>query len=202
MRRFLARFLSWRLSSTGWTSLTSHSRTCLVGKHNASRCDAASNATKFTLPSSLRGSPIVALVPPGQCQFGPEWTAVPLLERIPVSTTSSVLRFALPNRHAPLQLSTCACLLANAQINGEDVTRPYTPISTNADMGTFDLLVKHYGPKAKMSRWMHEIEPNSASIRFKHIDFNVKIQAPFDYGHIYMLVGGTGTLVDAVAHSV
>jgi cytochrome-b5 reductase len=202
MRKFLARFLSLRLSSSGWTSLTNHSRTCLVGKRqNASRC-VATNATNFTLPSSLTGPPIAALVPPGQCQFGADWTAVPLLERIPLSASSSVLRFGLPNRQAPLQLSTCACLLANAQIDGEDVTRPYTPISTNADLGTFDLLVKHYGPTAKMSRWMHEIEPNSTSIRFKHIDFNVKIQAPFDCEHIYMLVGGTGTLAVAMANSV
>jgi cytochrome-b5 reductase len=196
MRKFLTRFLSLRISSSGWTPFTNHSRTYIVEKHqNASRC-VATNVTKFALPASLTGLPIAALVPPGQCQFGPVWTAVPLLERIPVSASSSVLRFGLPNRQDPLQLSTCACILANAQIDGEDVTRPYTPISTNADMGTFDLLVKHYGPTAKMSRWMHEIEPNSTSIRFKHIDFNIKIQAPFDYEHIYMLVGGTGTPAD------
>lgn len=140
----------------------------------------------------MTGPPVCSLSKPGDCQFGVEWTAVPLLERFPVSKTSSVLRFAAPDRSQPLKLSTCACILANAAIDGEDVTRPYTPISTNADVGHFDLLIKNYGKDARMSRHMHEIQPGD-SINFKHIDFNVKIQAPFDqYKEIGMIVGGTG----------
>jgi cytochrome-b5 reductase len=146
------------------------------------------------LPSSMTGPPVSALVPPGECQFGTEWTAVPLLQRFPISQTSSVLRFGLPDPTKPLQLSTCACLLANAMIDNEDITRPYTPISTNADTGYFDMLIKNYGATAHMSRHMHEIQPGDC-IRFKHIDLNVKIQAPFDYQRICMLVGGTGTLL-------
>jgi cytochrome-b5 reductase len=113
------------------------------------------------------------------------------MERFPVSSTSSVLRFALPDKTQALHLSTCACILANADIDGEGVTRPYTPISTNAMIGCFDLLVKNYGPTAKMSRHLHEIKPGEM-INFKHISFNVKIQAPFPYNHICMIVGGTG----------
>lgn len=147
--------------------------------------------TAAELPSTLTGAPKAALVPPGICQFTTEFTAVPLLKRIPVSSTSSVLRFALPDTTKSLQLSTCACILAQAEIGGESVVRPYTPISTNADIGYFDLLVKNYGKNSKMSQYMHQIEP-STTLNFKHIDFNVKIQAPFDYDHIVMLVGGTG----------
>jgi cytochrome-b5 reductase len=146
------------------------------------------------LPSTLLGPPVSALVPPGRCQFSAERKSATLLERIAVSPTSSVLRFSLPDQHRPLDLSTCACLLAHAQIDGggEEVTRPYTPISTNRQVGTFDLLVKNYGKDAKMSRRLHEIEPGDDSIRFSHIDVNVKIQAPFDYDFVGMLVGGTG----------
>lgn len=143
---------------------------------------------------------MAALVPPGKCQFGTEWTAVQLLQRFPVSQTTSVLRFGLPDATQPLLLSTCACILANADIDGEDVTRPYTPISTNDAVGHFDLLVKNYGPTAKMSRHMHEIQAGDC-IRFKHIDPNVKIQAPFDYDHICMLVGGTGTILIIDTHA-
>jgi len=139
----------------------------------------------------MTGPPKCSLVKPGECQFGPEFTAVPLIERFPVTKTSSVLRFATPDTSKPLQLSTCACILANAKIDGEDITRPYTPISTNADVGYFDLLIKSYGPEAHMSRHMHEIQPGD-KINFKHIEFNVKIQAPFPYKHIGMCVGGTG----------
>ena len=71
----------------------------------------------------------MALVPPGVCQFTDEFQAVPLLDRFPVSETSSVLRFGLPNEKEPLNLSTCACILAKADLpdregNLEAVIRP------------------------------------------------------------------------------
>lgn len=130
-------------------------------------------------PPSLSGAPTKALVPPGQCQFSDDFVSVPLLERIPVTSSSSVLRFGLPDSSAPLNLSTCACILAKAEIGGEAVIRPYTPISTNALTGCFDLLVKDYGPTAKMSRLMCEDLKIGETLEFKHISANVKIQAPF-----------------------
>lgn len=146
----------------------------------------------YSLPSTMTGPPVASLCPPGLCQFGPDLVPVPLLQRTQVSPTSSVLRFGLPDASQPLNLSTCACILANADVNGEDVTRPYTPISTNADVGYFDLLVKDYGPDAKMSHHLVSNMKEGETISFKHIKFNVKLQAPFDYDHILMLVGGTG----------
>jgi cytochrome-b5 reductase len=82
--------------------------------------------------------------------------------------------------------------LAQAKIDGEDVIRPYTPISTNALIGCFDLLVKDYGPDAKMSHELCTRMNVGDKVAFKHIDFNVKIQAPFAPKNICMLVGGTG----------
>ena len=146
--------------------------------------------------SSMSGPPVAALVPPGECQFGNDWTAVPLLQRFPVTKSSAVLRFELPDKTKSLQLSTCSCILANAEVDDkDDTTRPYTPITSNADTGYFDLLIKNYGSSAHMSRHMHEIQLGE-TIRFKHSDANVKIQAPFaEYDHIGMLVGGTGKCV-------
>jgi cytochrome-b5 reductase len=159
--------------------------------------------TTKQLPSSLTSPPTLALVPPGQlCQFGVDAVAVPLLERTAVSPTTYVLRFGpLPDPSQPLNLSTCACILATATIDGESITRPYTPISTNAQIGHFDLLVKDYGPNSHMSHYLCQtLQPGKDSIsdcvvNFKHIPPNVKIQAPFDYDHIVMLVGGTGTFL-------
>jgi cytochrome-b5 reductase len=147
------------------------------------------------LPSTMTGPPVASLVEPGHCQFTTEWTNVPLLQRWKVSPTTQLLRFGLPDVTKSLQLSTCACILAQAtMIDGEVVVRPYTPISTNADIGYLDLLVKHYGPTSKMSRHMHDELQIGDSMQFKHIEFNVKIQAPFGHPqqHICMLVGGTG----------
>ena len=159
------------------------------------------------VPSTLRGEPKCVLIPPGHCQFNDEFQPARLIERIQVSPTSFVLRFQLPDTSKPLGLSTCACVLAKSEIptindekdevNVEPVIRPYTPISTNADVGYFDLLIKNYGKQhGKLSHYLCETihVGDDSSVQFKHIDFNVKIQVPFDsnFKHILMLVGGTG----------
>lgn len=80
--------------------------------------------------------------------------------------------------------------------DGEMVVRPYTPISTNADKGTFDLLIRKY-PNGKMSSFLADLKPSkeeeSAVVGFKHIPFNVKIQYPFGSPKtLVMIAGGTG----------
>jgi len=148
-------------------------------------------------PPSLSGKAHKSLVPPGKCQFTEEWTGVPLLERIVVSKTSSVLRFGLPDKSLPMNLSTCACILAKASIHNndeakdEDVIRPYTPISTNGLVGSFDLLIKDYGGNG-LSNHMCKSMAVGDQMDFKHIKFNVKLQAPFPQKKIIMMVGGTG----------
>lgn len=155
------------------------------------------NSTAAILPSTMTGPPIASLTTPGNCQFkAEEFTSVPLLKRWTVSETTKVLRFGLPDTTKSLGLSTCACILAQANIRGDTVIRPYTPISTNADVGYFDLLIKNYPQNAAMSQHMTEtLEPGTDSIAFKHIKFNVKIQYEPELAKlkkIGMLVGGTG----------
>lgn len=150
------------------------------------------------LPSTMTGPPVSSLVPPGMCQFNDSFQSVPLLNKFPISETSYVLRFGLPDSEKPLNLSTCACILAKADLLNRDsqekecVIRPYTPISTNADKGFFDLLVKDYGENGRMSTYLTEQLEIGDSVDFKHIPFNVKIQAPFPQHTIGMIVGGTG----------
>lgn len=145
------------------------------------------------LPSSLTSPPVKATVTPDNCQFTDTFEKVALIENIPVSKTSFVARFGLPDASKPLGLSTCACILAGVEVNGEMVVRPYTPISTNADVGTFDLLVKKY-PDGKMSSFLSELKPSEDKVvAFKHIQFNVKTQYPFNSPKtVVMLAGGTG----------
>ena len=120
--------------------------------------------------------PRAVTVAPGNCQFTEEWTSVKLLKKEVVNHDTALFTFATPDTSKPLGLSTCACILARS---GE-LIRPYTPISTNDDIGEFELLVKYYpngsnndGPGFSSSMWhMNEGE----SLDFKHIPFNVKIQ--------------------------
>lgn len=137
---------------------------------------------------SLRGPPIAALVPPGVCQFGEDFVPATLVEKVQVSPTSSLLRFTLPDPDRPLGLSTCACLLVGVPIGGEQLVRPYTPVSTNALVGHLDLLVKNYPETGAVSKYLTEdLEVGSSAVQFKHIPFNVKIQAP-----VLMAAGGSG----------
>jgi len=154
---------------------------------------------------SLSGEPCLNLVPPGQCQLTDSWQSLKLVEKVDVSHTSTVLRFACPDETKPLNLPTCACLLAKADLpvakdneekktesgETEAVIRPYTPISTNDLVGSFDLLVKNYGENGRMSTHLCTA-PVGSVVDFKHIEFNVKIQAPFTQKKIAMIVGGTG----------
>jgi cytochrome-b5 reductase len=143
------------------------------------------------LSAALTGDPICALAEPGTCQFTYAPTAVPLLDRTPISKTSCLLRFGLPDANAPLRLSTCACIVAHATIGNESVSRPYTPISTNAHVGTFDLLVKHY-PNGTMSPYLCHVVQVGDTVEFTHTSANVKVQAPFTEQVIGLLVGGAG----------
>eukprot|EP00658_Telonema_sp_P-2_P055115 TRINITY_DN43824_c0_g1_i3.p1 TRINITY_DN43824_c0_g1~~TRINITY_DN43824_c0_g1_i3.p1 ORF type:complete len:199 (+),score=49.04 TRINITY_DN43824_c0_g1_i3:143-739(+) len=65
----------------------------------------------------------------------------------------------------------------------------YTPISTNALKGKFELLVKVYD--GGLSQYMDEMKLGD-TLNFKHIDFNVKTQYPFGCARICMIAGGTG----------
>jgi len=138
------------------------------------------------------GAPVAATCPPGQCVFGEDWTSVPLLERAQVTHDTILLTYGLPDAGKPMSLSTCACILAkfNEEGNPEPIVRPYTPVSTNAMVGKFQLVVKVY-EGGKMSQYMLKMSIGS-TLDFKHIPFNVKIQYPFKTKSLTMLVGGTG----------
>eukprot|EP00615_Pteridomonas_danica_P004887 CAMPEP_0114351046 /NCGR_PEP_ID=MMETSP0101-20121206/16865_1 /TAXON_ID=38822 ORGANISM="Pteridomonas danica, Strain PT" /NCGR_SAMPLE_ID=MMETSP0101 /ASSEMBLY_ACC=CAM_ASM_000211 /LENGTH=237 /DNA_ID=CAMNT_0001490677 /DNA_START=282 /DNA_END=995 /DNA_ORIENTATION=+ len=110
---------------------------------------------------------------------------------MPVGKSSQIFTFELPDKTKPLGLSTCACILAKGgKDDGQPVIRPYTPISTNDLIGKMELLVKIY-PGGKLSQHMMSL-PIGESIDFKHIDFNVKIQYPFNKKKIGIICGGTG----------
>lgn len=158
--------------------------------------ETSSKKMKWSLPTSLSCDPIKLLSKPEDCQFfgSEQFIPVQLLEKIPVSPTSFVLRFELPDKTKSMQLSTCSCILASATINGENVIRPYTPISTNEQIGSFDLLVKRYESGALSKFMCDDASVEGTDVSFKQIPFNIKIDASefVDSSHILMLAGGTG----------
>lgn len=138
------------------------------------------------------GKPAFAVVPAGNCQFGDEWSSVPLKKVEQISEDTKVFTFATPNTSKPLNLPTCGCMLAQggADAEGNPFIRPYTPVSTNNMVGEFELMVKIY-PEGNLSKHMDGMQVGD-TMDFKHIKFNVKKQYPFGVKNIGMLVGGTG----------
>ena len=139
--------------------------------------------------STLSSPPHAAVYPAGQCIFGEDWTAAKLVAKERCKETTVILTFELSDTSKPLGLSTCACILAKFDRDGAAVVRPYTPISTNAMIGRFELLVKIYAQGA-MSQHLDGLQIGDA-VEFKHIPFNVKVQYPFK-PKVGMLIGGTG----------
>ncbi|KAH8077574.1 cytochrome-b5 reductase [Aureococcus anophagefferens] len=154
--------------------------------------DAAAVDAAWLEPAWSAGDPTAALAAPGRCQLGDDWTPCALRDRVWVSDDTMVATFDLPDASAPLGLSTCACVLARggAGDDGEPVVRPYTPVSTNALVGAFQVMVKVY-ERGTLSRALAALDVGDA-VDFKHIAFNVKIQFPFGAKKVGMLAGGTG----------
>lgn len=137
------------------------------------------------------GTPTLALADPGQCQLNEEYTPLELLNKQQISENAYIFTFSTPDRTKPLNLSTCACILAKfTDQHGKDVVRPYTPCSTNAVVGSFECMIKIY-PEGKMTQHLVNLKIGD-KLEFKHIKFNVKLQYPFNKKFIGMIVGGTG----------
>ena len=164
-------------------------------------------------PLASLAVPQATYVPPGQCVLGAEeWTSTTLIRKASCGPATRVFTFSLPDPTRPLGLSTCACILARAMVRGssissggssssggggrnfnfEEVVRPYTPISTNAMVGKFELMVKIY-PSGRMGQHLDSMAIGD-SLDFKHIPFNVKLQYPVlrERRALGMLCGGTG----------
>ena len=158
----------------------------------------AAAAKTVKLPQGATATPFLpgpptAAVASSPCALGEEPVKCKLVQKTYASLDARLLTFSLPEPDKPLNLPTCACILALAKVSDSSdmLIRPYTPVSTNAALGTFDLLVKVY-ENGKMSQHLDSLIPGEGEIEFKHIPFNVKIQYPFGKAKIGMLCGGTG----------
>mmetsp|Transcript_11044 Transcript_11044/g.12632 ORF Transcript_11044/g.12632 Transcript_11044/m.12632 type:complete len:281 (-) Transcript_11044:84-926(-) len=150
-------------------------------------------AKEMPLSSWSCGPPVNAVVPPGTCQFTEEWKKVTLKSKKRISGNSYVFTFSTPDETLSLNLPTCSCILAKGgtDAEGKPAVRPYTPMSTNAMIGEFELLIKVY-PDGVFGNFIKNSEIG-AEIEFKQIPINVKIQYPFGSKKYYgMLVGGSG----------
>jgi len=70
--------------------------------------------------------------------------ALKLVEKINLSPDTRLFRFELPSKNHILGLPTGQHIHLSAKINDQLVVRPYTPVSSDDDLGHMDLVIKVY----------------------------------------------------------
>ncbi|KAJ9465239.1 NADH-cytochrome b5 reductase 2 [Diplonema papillatum] len=123
--------------------------------------------------------------------FSPnEFNNFPLLSKERAAHDAQLLTFGLPSKDHVMGMTVASCVVTKfTDSKGEDVIRPYTPVSRVGDKGTFDLLVKKY-PNGKMGTHLHDLkEGESIALKgpFKKIQINSN-----EHPAIGMVAGGTG----------
>ena len=133
-----------------------------------------------------------------KCQLTPEWNALTLVAKNQVTHNTFIFEFACPDESKPLYIPTCSCILASIDPEAPKdrrAIRAYTPVSTNALVGRFQLLIKVY-PDGKLTSRLVEMNVGDR-VFFKQIEFNIKIQYQPKVGFrgikkFGMIAGGSG----------
>lgn len=113
-----------------------------------------------------------------------------LIKKTPVSPNSARFRFALPTPTSVLGLPVGQHIICRGKDrDGEEVIRPYTPITLDSDLGYFELVVKMY-PKGRMSHHFREMrEGDYLPVKGPKGRFKYKPGQARTFG---MLAGGSG----------
>lgn len=124
-----------------------------------------------------------------------EYQSYPLLEKRSVSHNTRIFRFGYRRGQsvdAPFGLPLGRHISLRASVDGNEVRRPYTPISTLETTGYFELLIKVYpSPHGLMSRHLDSLRPgrDSVDVRGPLGKFTYKTN---EYARLLMVCGGTG----------
>lgn len=118
-----------------------------------------------------------------------QFRSFPLTHKEVVSPNVYRFIFGLPNSDDVLGLPTGQHIALRATIDGKSVSRSYTPVSNNTDLGRIELLIKVY-PQGLMTKHLEQMQ----------IGDTIEIRGPkgaMQYStsyakHIGMIAGGTG----------
>lgn len=118
-----------------------------------------------------------------------QWRPFTLMRKDEVAPHVYRIIFALPNANDVLGLPTGQHIALRATINGQRVSRSYTPVSNNSDTGRIEHLIKVY-PNGAMTRYLQQMT----------VGQTIEIRGPkgaMQYSRQYarrigMVAGGTG----------
>lgn len=113
-----------------------------------------------------------------------------LAERLRLSSDTYRFVFHLSNPTDTLGLPIGQHVHIRADIDGTTITRSYTPISSNADLGRMDLTIKVY-PDGKMGNYLLNL-PLDSSVQIRGPSGHFKNYHRFLCDNMAMIAGGTG----------
>ncbi|VEU19722.1 DEKNAAC100494 [Brettanomyces naardenensis] len=119
-----------------------------------------------------------------------QWIDLKLKSVKSVSHDSKLFTFEFPDSSAKSGLVTASAILAKfVTEKGNNVVRPYTPVSDTEQTGTFDLLVKKY-ENGKLTNHLFNLKP-SETLSFKGPILKWKWE-PNQFQEITLIGAGTG----------
>ncbi|KAL1848201.1 hypothetical protein Plec18170_008111 [Paecilomyces lecythidis] len=157
------------------------------------KLDVQQEFTHYPARRPTKKSSVIArkpIAPPRPRVLDPQkWRNFKLVKKTRVSPNVYRFVFGLPRADDVLGLPTGQHIALRATINGQSVSRSYTPVSNNTDLGRIELLVKVY-EGGLMTKHLESME----------IGDTIDIRGPkgamqYDRGyakHIGMIAGGTG----------
>ncbi|KAK6341170.1 NADH-cytochrome b5 reductase [Orbilia brochopaga] len=112
-----------------------------------------------------------------------------LKEKTELNHNTAIYRFALPDENDILGLPIGQHVSVGATIDGKEIMRSYTPISSDLNRGYFELLIKTY-PTGNISKFIGEMKIGQ-TIKVKGPKGQM-VYTPNMVRHFGMIAGGTG----------
>ncbi|KAG0139940.1 hypothetical protein CROQUDRAFT_665819 [Cronartium quercuum f. sp. fusiforme G11] len=126
---------------------------------------------------------------PRSCLLPDDFQPFNLKSKTKVSPNTAIYRFALPSEKHILGLPIGQHISVRAEINGKNIQRSYTPVSSDDDRGYFDLLIKTY-EQGNISKYIANLKVGE-SIQVKGPKGQMKYHSNL-CKRIGMIAGGTG----------
>lgn len=189
-------------SGVGIASITQFSLTLGLGMWASTKLDVQQEFTHYAPRRVTSSARLIRLRPsPGAKKRTPkpkaqpqvlsprEWRPFTLTGKTEVAPNVYHLVFALPHKESILGLPTGQHVALRATINGGTVSRSYTPISNNTDLGRVELLIKTY-PNGLMTQHLAQL-PVGSTIDIRGPKGAMKYSTEYAR-RIGMIAGGTG----------
>ncbi|MBW0467133.1 hypothetical protein O181_006848 [Austropuccinia psidii MF-1] len=112
-----------------------------------------------------------------------------LKSKTSISPNTSIYRFSLPKPDDTLGLPIGQHISIQAEINGKNIQRSYTPVSSDDDRGYFDLLIKTY-EQGNISKYISNLKLGE-TIQVKGPKGQMRYHSKLCQ-QIGMIAGGTG----------